>query len=122
MTSRLTFRDKVNSIESSAIRDLLQKFKQNQHALMEEFKSRDKIGSKVLQIHDWSQAIDSVLNLGLPWRILRSRLADLNENGLVLYETTFGKYDDIAQKNSKVIDFSINKFIKNLINRFCFFF
>jgi serine/threonine-protein phosphatase with EF-hand domain len=107
MTSRLTFRDKVNSIESSAIRDLLQKFKLNQTELLEEFKLRDKHRCKALQIQEWSQAIDSVLKLGLPWRILRSRLADLNENGLVLYETTFGKYNDLAQKNSKVCFFLI---------------
>lgn len=46
----------------------------------------------------WSEAMESVTNFKLPWRLLREKLAVVNENNEILYETTLEmiESDDIV--------------------------
>lgn len=43
---------------------------------------------KVTQ-YQWCSVMGCVLEMDLPWRTLRSKLARCDENGMVAYETTF---------------------------------
>jgi serine/threonine-protein phosphatase with EF-hand domain len=40
-------------------------------------------------LHDWCDIVTHVLELQLPWRTLKSRLVDIDSNGMVAYESTF---------------------------------
>lgn len=44
----------------------------------------------LISVNDWCVALEEGTDLKLPWRLLRPRLADLeNASGLVKYQTTF---------------------------------
>ena len=90
-TKNLCFREKVSHYESSAIKNLLQNFILKEKELMQEFRLRDKESRGSLVIADWCDILSDVLKLKLPWRLLRPRIADIDKNGLVLYESTFKK-------------------------------
>ncbi len=42
-----------------------------------------------ISLHDWCDIVTHVLELQLPWRTLKSRLVDIDSNGMILYESTF---------------------------------
>ena len=42
-----------------------------------------------IPLHDWCDIVTHVLELQLPWRTLKSRLVDIDSNGMVAYESTF---------------------------------
>jgi hypothetical protein len=41
-----------------------------------------------ISLSQWSEAMESVTNYKLPWRLLREKLAVMNENNEILYENT----------------------------------
>jgi hypothetical protein len=41
-----------------------------------------------MSLSQWSEAMESVTNYKLPWRLLREKLAVMNENNEILYENT----------------------------------
>lgn len=41
-----------------------------------------------MSLSQWSEAMESVTNFKLPWRLLREKLAVVNENNEILYENT----------------------------------
>lgn len=89
LTKYLSLRERVNGIEVSAIKHLLEKFAAHKNRLLHEYKLKEKGNSKAICLNDWCTVTGDVLELKLPWRILRSRLAKLSKEGLVLYESTF---------------------------------
>ena len=42
-----------------------------------------------ISVNDWCDIVTRVLDLQLPWRTLKGRLADTDTNGYVVYESTF---------------------------------
>ena len=45
--------------------------------------------SGIINCADWSFAMETVLEMELPWRTLKSKLAQTDNDGNVLYETSF---------------------------------
>lgn len=125
-TKKLTFRQQVDNVEKSAIRELKEKLQEQKAQLKKEFKERDpeNTGEKQnkkklfrsqlfhliyvfpliyiltgrITLSQWSEAMESVTNFKLPWRLLREKLAVANENNEILYTKTLEmiESDDIV--------------------------
>lgn len=108
-TRKLTFRQKVGLVESSAIRELGAKLRERRHELDREFKARDPDArgdyrliythihkifeiiffyriitlyfffsmTGILTMSRWCEAMEVATGLGLPWRLLREKLAPI---------------------------------------------
>ncbi|XP_041783489.1 serine/threonine-protein phosphatase rdgC-like isoform X1 [Anopheles merus] len=74
-TRKLTFRQRVGLVESSALRELAAKLRERRIELEREFKSRDPENKGVLPLAKWCEALESATSLGLPWRMLKDKLA-----------------------------------------------
>uniref|UniRef100_A0A336KR11 Serine/threonine-protein phosphatase n=1 Tax=Culicoides sonorensis TaxID=179676 RepID=A0A336KR11_CULSO len=74
-TRKLTFRQRVGLVESSALRELGAKLYDKRAELEKEFKSRDPDDKGVLPLSKWCEALEAATHLGLPWRMLRERLS-----------------------------------------------
>ena len=86
----MSFRNfRVSYVEEQAVKRLLEKFSANENRLMKEFLAKDTNKTGQLLVNDWCAIVTRVLELKLPWRTLKSRLVDINSNGMVLYESTF---------------------------------
>ena len=59
-----------------------------------------------MSLNDWCDVVTHVLDLQLPWRTLKSRLVDIDANGLVLYESTFRTQELQFALNTNVINVS----------------
>ncbi|XP_038109489.1 serine/threonine-protein phosphatase rdgC isoform X3 [Culex quinquefasciatus] len=77
-TRKLTFRQRVGLVESSALRELAARLREHRMELERQFVSRDPQGAGVLTITKWCEALEAATNLGLPWRMLRDKLAPLD--------------------------------------------
>lgn len=144
-TKKLTFRQQVDNVEKSAIRELKEKLQEQKAQLQKEFKERDveNTGEKEVEFFDiffpslviyyilstsaednlnffrlififslihmltgrislsqWSEAMESVTNFKLPWRLLREKLAVVNANNEILYQKTLEmiESDDIVSR------------------------
>lgn len=118
-TKKLTFRQQVDNVEKSAIRELKEKLREQKNQLTKEFKERDAENNgehneslisfrrlKIMNIltkgkitlAQWSEAMEAVTQFKLPWRLLRDKLAVVNANNEILYETTLQmiESDDIV--------------------------
>lgn len=89
VTKNLSIRERVNVIELSAIRQLLEKFIANKNKLLDEYKLKDPDNTGAISLTDWATITGQVLELKLPWRSLRAKLVKLNNDGLVIYESVF---------------------------------
>jgi serine/threonine-protein phosphatase with EF-hand domain len=100
VTKTLSLRERVNAIESSAIKHLLEKFLANKNRLLNEYKTRDAENTGVINLNDWCEITGSVLELNLPWRTLYKKLVKLNEVGDIYYQTPFtdSKFDTNLEK------------------------
>ncbi|XP_055856872.1 serine/threonine-protein phosphatase rdgC isoform X1 [Episyrphus balteatus] len=91
-TRKLTFRQRVGLIESSALQELGAKLLDKREELEREFKKRDPKGTGKLSLSKWCEAMEEATHLGLPWRLLREKLApssvDVNSSAYVSGQTT----------------------------------
>ena len=102
------------------MRNLLEKFSASKSRLMREFLLKDprKTGKIVarrfveprfrpsagrLSVNDWCEVVSNVLDLKLPWRTLRARLAESDIQGNVLYESTFRSQELQCSINASVV-------------------
>jgi serine/threonine-protein phosphatase with EF-hand domain len=92
VTKNLTIRERVNVNELSAINQLLEKFVANKLKLNEAFKEKDPGNTGLVNLNDWCTVVGDVLDMKLPWRILRPKLAKENSDGMILYQSTFEGY------------------------------
>ena len=67
----MSIRERVNVIELSAIKQLLEKFVVNKQKLIEEYKIKDIENTGAISLTDWIAITGQVLELKLPWRSLR---------------------------------------------------
>lgn len=117
-TKKLTFRQQVDNVEKSAIRELKEKLREQKLQLTKEFKDRDpdntgankkfiieKIIDETFSIYvgrislsQWSEAMEAVTNFKLPWRLLREKLAIVNTSNEIVYANTLQmiESDDIV--------------------------
>ncbi|PKK30477.1 protein phosphatase, EF-hand calcium binding domain 1 [Columba livia] len=100
-TLRHSLRDRVGSIESTALKFLREKICAHRSELTSAFAQYDPEGSGRISVNDWAAAMESVLQLNLPWRILRSQLALLSPDGKVDCISCFGDLE-IAQPVKEV--------------------
>ncbi|NWJ07237.1 PPE1 phosphatase, partial [Crypturellus undulatus] len=88
-TCRQNLQERVNTVEGAALKALREKIYANKTDLMEAFINRDLTGSGKLSVSDWAEAMESVLQLELPWRTLRSQLVRSSADGRIEYTSCF---------------------------------
>ncbi|KAM6220926.1 serine/threonine-protein phosphatase with EF-hands 2 [Rhynchocyon petersi] len=82
-THSLTMMQRISGVEESALRALREKLFAHSSDLLGEFKKHDADKTGLITLSDWATAVESVLHLGLPWRMLRPQLvSSLTENML----------------------------------------
>ncbi|NWX37425.1 PPE1 phosphatase, partial [Notiomystis cincta] len=88
-TRRQNLRERVGTIESSALKSLREKIYAHRSELTSAFAQYDVNGTGRISVNDWAAAMESVLQLELPWRMLRSHLAQMNPDGEVDFMSCF---------------------------------
>ncbi|NWS61835.1 PPE1 phosphatase, partial [Chunga burmeisteri] len=88
-TRRQNLWERVGTIESSALKSLREKIYAHRAELTSAFAQYDLNGTGRISANDWAAAMESVLQLGLPWRMLRSQLAQMNPDGEVDFMSCF---------------------------------
>ncbi|XP_059779806.1 serine/threonine-protein phosphatase with EF-hands 2-like [Balaenoptera ricei] len=79
----ITLLTQISRVGESALRALREKLFAHSSDLLVEFKKRDKDKTGLITLSDWAAAVESVLHLGLPWRMLRPQLvSSLTDNKL----------------------------------------
>ncbi|XP_060570933.1 serine/threonine-protein phosphatase with EF-hands 2-like [Ruditapes philippinarum] len=86
---KISFTQRINLVEKSALSDLRDRLLASKSELLNEFSKYDPDKTGKINCADWSFAMETVLEMELPWRTLRSKLAETDEEGNVLYETSF---------------------------------
>ncbi|XP_036057354.1 serine/threonine-protein phosphatase with EF-hands 2 [Onychomys torridus] len=86
-THRLTMRQRISRVEESALRALRQNLFAHSSDLLAEFQKHDADDSGVITLSDWAVAVESVLHLGLPWRMLRPQLVNSSVDNVLEYKT-----------------------------------
>ncbi|XP_072261600.1 serine/threonine-protein phosphatase with EF-hands 2 isoform X2 [Pyxicephalus adspersus] len=88
-TNTLTMRQRVSTVEESALRALREKLFAHKSVLLKEFKKYDVKRTGYITLNDWATALEAVLKLGLPWRMLRPQLVRTTTDGLLKYKQWF---------------------------------
>ncbi|NXX13738.1 PPE1 phosphatase, partial [Podargus strigoides] len=88
-TRRQNLRERVGTIESSALKSLREKIYAHRSELTSAFAQYDHNGTGRISVSDWAAAMESVLQLELPWRMLRPQLAQMNADGEVDFVSCF---------------------------------
>ncbi|XP_014815691.1 PREDICTED: serine/threonine-protein phosphatase with EF-hands 1 [Calidris pugnax] len=88
-TRRQNLRERVGTIESSALKSLRETIYAHRAELTRAFVKYDLNGTGKISVNDWAAAMESVLKLELPWRMLRPQLAQMNSDGEVDFMSCF---------------------------------
>ncbi|KAM8804089.1 serine/threonine-protein phosphatase with EF-hands 2 [Rhynchonycteris naso] len=86
-THMLTMRQRISRVEESALRALREKLFAHSSDLLDAFKKHDKDKTGLVTLSDWAVAVESVLHLGLPWRMLRPQLVNSSTNNMLEYKS-----------------------------------
>uniref|UniRef100_A0A8B9NGX0 Serine/threonine-protein phosphatase with EF-hands n=1 Tax=Accipiter nisus TaxID=211598 RepID=A0A8B9NGX0_9AVES len=95
MAHTLTMTQRISRVEESAFRALREKLFAHTSALIRAFKAYDKDNTGRITLSNWATAVESVLHLGLPWRMLRPQLVRSTEDGMLEYKSWL---DDLAME------------------------
>ncbi|XP_056146741.1 serine/threonine-protein phosphatase with EF-hands 2-like [Lampris incognitus] len=87
----LTFRQSVGWTERSALRALRAQLFAHKSDLIAAFEEYDPKNTGLLSLKHWASAMEKVLKLGLPWRVLRSQLVDNTQHGMLDYQQWIGQ-------------------------------
>ncbi|XP_051923478.1 serine/threonine-protein phosphatase with EF-hands 2 isoform X2 [Hippocampus zosterae] len=107
MTRELTAQQSVGQTERSALKVLREQLFSHKSDLIWAFKAFDSHNTGLISVTDWATAVEGVMRLGLPWRMLRSQLVGgKSGDGLIDYRQWF---DQLAIKgaNADHIDQSL---------------
>uniref|UniRef100_A0A669PZ51 Serine/threonine-protein phosphatase with EF-hands n=1 Tax=Phasianus colchicus TaxID=9054 RepID=A0A669PZ51_PHACC len=91
----LTMTQRISRVEESAFRALREKLFAHTSALISAFKLYDKDNTGKITLSNWATAVESVLHLGLPWRMLRPQLVRSTADGMLEYKSWL---DDLAME------------------------
>ncbi|XP_055419453.1 serine/threonine-protein phosphatase with EF-hands 1 isoform X2 [Bubalus kerabau] len=80
---------RVNAIESSAIRMLKERMISRKTDLIQAFQLQDRNKSGKLSMGQWAFSMENVLGLNLPWRSLSSHLVTTDKDGNIDYMSGF---------------------------------
>ncbi|XP_061655382.1 serine/threonine-protein phosphatase with EF-hands 2-like isoform X1 [Phyllopteryx taeniolatus] len=81
----LTLRQSVGWTERSALQALRQQVFVHKSDLISAFQAFDPDSTGLISTRDWASATESILKLGLPWRVLRPQLVSSTQHGKVEY-------------------------------------
>uniref|UniRef100_A0A3Q3GMG2 Serine/threonine-protein phosphatase with EF-hands n=1 Tax=Labrus bergylta TaxID=56723 RepID=A0A3Q3GMG2_9LABR len=84
MTRELTVRQSVGRTERSALKVLREQLFAHKSDLICAFKQYDTQNTGLLTVNDWASAVESVMFLGLPWRMLRSQLVSCRSSDCMI--------------------------------------
>ncbi|KAL7631526.1 UNVERIFIED_CONTAM: hypothetical protein RMT77_018167 [Armadillidium vulgare] len=99
-SKKLTFRQRVGRMESSAIRELKANLIASKSYLVEGFKEHDPDDSGFIALSEWVNVLEQRSRLALPWRVLRDRLVLVDSStGMVDYMSTFSQ-ETISRKSA----------------------
>ncbi|XP_008291973.1 serine/threonine-protein phosphatase with EF-hands 2 [Stegastes partitus] len=82
----LTLRQSIGWTERSALRALRETLFVHKSDLISAFKEFDPNNTGMISLRHWASATENILNLGLPWRVLRSQLVNSTKYGMVDYQ------------------------------------
>ncbi|XP_005917399.1 serine/threonine-protein phosphatase with EF-hands 2 isoform X2 [Haplochromis burtoni] len=82
----LTLRQSVGWTERSALQALRRQLFVHKSDLISAFQEFDPNNTGIISPSHWASATESVLKLGLPWRVLRPQLVSSTKNGMVDYQ------------------------------------
>ncbi|XP_034290211.1 serine/threonine-protein phosphatase with EF-hands 1 [Pantherophis guttatus] len=94
-TCKQTLHQRVTAIEFSALKGLREKLYTHKSDLIAAFTHYDPICTGRISLSQWTSAMESVLNLDIPWRTLHSRLVCLASDGSVEYLSCFDNLEII---------------------------
>uniref|UniRef100_A0A8B9C8H2 Serine/threonine-protein phosphatase with EF-hands n=1 Tax=Anser brachyrhynchus TaxID=132585 RepID=A0A8B9C8H2_9AVES len=94
-TSLFSASFRISRVEESAFRALREKLFAHTSALISAFKAYDKDNTGRITLSNWATAVESVLHLGLPWRMLRPQLVRTTADGMLEYKSWL---DDLAME------------------------
>ncbi|XP_044284414.1 serine/threonine-protein phosphatase with EF-hands 2 [Varanus komodoensis] len=83
---KLTMTQRISRVEESAYQVLREKLFAHRSDLLAAFKNYDQNNTGMITLNDWAKAVESVLRLGLPWRMLRPQLVANLTNGKLEYK------------------------------------
>ncbi|XP_034548521.1 serine/threonine-protein phosphatase with EF-hands 2 [Notolabrus celidotus] len=107
MIRELTLRQSVGRTERSALKVLREQLFAHRSDLICAFKQYDSENTGLVCVNNWASAVESVMFLGLPWRVLRSQLVTCKLiDGLIDYNEWF-KELAIKGPNTDHIDQSL---------------
>ncbi|XP_058578237.1 serine/threonine-protein phosphatase with EF-hands 2 isoform X3 [Neofelis nebulosa] len=95
VTHTLTMRQRISRVEESALRALREKLFAHSSDLLGEFKKHDADKTGLITFSDWAEAVESVLHLGLPWRMLRPQLVNSSTDNTLEYKSWL---EDLAKE------------------------
>uniref|UniRef100_A0A2K6CDP2 Serine/threonine-protein phosphatase n=1 Tax=Macaca nemestrina TaxID=9545 RepID=A0A2K6CDP2_MACNE len=82
-------RQRVYTMESSAIKILKERVISRKSDLIRAFQLQDHRKSGKLSLSQWAFCMENILGLNLPWRSLSSNLVNIDKNGNVEYMSSF---------------------------------
>ncbi|XP_071339713.1 serine/threonine-protein phosphatase with EF-hands 2 [Trachinotus anak] len=107
MTRELTVRQSVGRTERSALKVLREQLFSHRSDLICAFKKLDSNNTGRVSLSDWATAVESVMHLGVPWRMLRCQLVTCKtSDGMIDYHEWFNELA-IAGPNTDHIDQSL---------------
>ncbi|XP_073321408.1 serine/threonine-protein phosphatase with EF-hands 2 [Pagrus major] len=90
MIRELTVRQSVGRTERSALKVLREQLFVHKSDLLCAFKKYDSENKGVVSLNDWATAVENVMHLGVPWRMLRYQLVtSKTSDGMVNYYEWF---------------------------------
>nr|XP_023659030.1 serine/threonine-protein phosphatase with EF-hands 2-like [Paramormyrops kingsleyae] len=88
-TRELTLKQRVGWTEHSALKVLREQLFSHRPDLIRAFQEFDKENTGWISVNDWACAVEAVLQLGVPWRVLRSQLVPNTSDGKIDYQAWF---------------------------------
>ncbi|XP_041667069.1 serine/threonine-protein phosphatase with EF-hands 2-like [Cheilinus undulatus] len=82
----LTLRQSIGWTERSALQALRKQLFVHKSVLISAYQEFDPKNTGVISLSHWASATEGVLNLGLPWRVLRPQLVSSAQCGMVDYQ------------------------------------
>uniref|UniRef100_I3KJN7 Serine/threonine-protein phosphatase with EF-hands n=2 Tax=Oreochromis niloticus TaxID=8128 RepID=I3KJN7_ORENI len=103
MTRELTVRQSVGRTERSALRVLREQLFAHKSDLLCAFRKFDSENTGLVSLNDWASAVESVMHLDLPWRMLRSQLVTCkNSEGTIDYYEWFNELAITGSKTDHI--------------------
>ncbi|CAM4538222.1 unnamed protein product [Leuciscus chuanchicus] len=96
MIRGLSFPQIVKRTEHTALKVLREQLFVHKSDLLSAFQELDKENTGLICLSDWASAIERVLHLDLPWRVLQPQLVSSTTDGMLDYH---GWFRDLALKN-----------------------